>query len=138
MSHTVVWLPAAEEELAELWLTASDRDAITRASLEIECLLRIDPENEGESRQDQRRVLIAVAVCDPVRQLFTIYPDSLLTIREITSLVRPEMACRSRATASDIPIHPLRSVDAWGILPGKLLDCGAGDAGGTCRVGMNA
>jgi hypothetical protein len=32
MKFTVLWVPGAEQRLAELWLNASERDAITTAS----------------------------------------------------------------------------------------------------------
>jgi mRNA-degrading endonuclease RelE of RelBE toxin-antitoxin system len=57
MKYTVDWLPAAEQELTELWLSAADRDAITRASHRMDQRLRADPQNEGESRADGRRIL---------------------------------------------------------------------------------
>ena len=57
MNHTVVWLPAAERDLAELWLNSDQRDAITLASQQLERLLRNDPNNEGEDRPHQRRIL---------------------------------------------------------------------------------
>jgi hypothetical protein len=59
MSWTVVWLPGAERELAELWLEASDRNAVTEAAHWIDQRLKSEPENEGESRPDGRRILFA-------------------------------------------------------------------------------
>jgi len=76
MSHTVVWLPAAEQELADLWLMASDRVAITNASLEIDQLLTTDPENAGESRQDKRRVLFSA----PIAVMFRVLRDDRIVI----------------------------------------------------------
>ncbi|MBP87944.1 MAG: hypothetical protein CMJ64_14675 [Planctomycetaceae bacterium] len=59
MPFTVVWLPAAEADLADLWLNSGDRDAITKAASEIDKLLRRDPENSGESREEGRRILLS-------------------------------------------------------------------------------
>jgi hypothetical protein len=58
MSHTVIWVAAAAQHLARLWLNSAQRQAITAASDEIDRLLRRDPESQGESREDDRRVLL--------------------------------------------------------------------------------
>ena len=57
MSYTVVWKPAAEEELARLWTEAVDRDAITTAANEIDQWLRSNPHDQGESRSGAVRVM---------------------------------------------------------------------------------
>ena len=43
MSYTVVWKPAAEQELARLWTDADDRSAVTAADDEIDRLLKSAP-----------------------------------------------------------------------------------------------
>ena len=58
MIYTVLWTPAAEQELAAIWLGAADRNAITSAAHTIDTLLRVDPETRGESRHDTLRVLL--------------------------------------------------------------------------------
>jgi len=58
MKYTVCWKPLAEDQLAEIWLEASDRTVVTNASDEIERLLAIDPERLGQSRGGQKRVLV--------------------------------------------------------------------------------
>src|SRR5262249_46426250 len=58
MNFTVVWDPAAEQELAELWINAPDRNAVTQAANHIDRTLQTDPEQHGESRPDGRRILI--------------------------------------------------------------------------------
>ena len=57
MSYNVIWLPAAEDELAELWLDASLRAAITRASNDLDKQLRRDAPNAGESRSQDFRIV---------------------------------------------------------------------------------
>lgn len=57
MIHTVLWTPAAEQELATAWLDAADRGEVTRAANSIDRLLRVDPETRGESRYDAVRIL---------------------------------------------------------------------------------
>ena len=58
MRWTVVWLPDAESELAELWLASADRESITLAASQIDKQLRHNPEAVGESRASGRRILI--------------------------------------------------------------------------------
>ena len=60
MMWTVVWRPSAEQDLASVWLAAKDRAAVTRASDEIETVLRQVPELVGEVRFDTvRRVVVS-------------------------------------------------------------------------------
>jgi hypothetical protein len=47
MKYTVVWLHEAEDELALLWLAASDRNAITAAQAKIDKELAREPEVVG-------------------------------------------------------------------------------------------
>ena len=76
MNHTVVWLQSAEQELAELWLDAADRDAITNAASLIDQLLGANPENEGESRPAGRRILFVA----PLGAVFRTLPNDRLVI----------------------------------------------------------
>jgi plasmid stabilization system protein ParE len=71
MNYSVNWLPNAEQELAALWLNSSDRDAITSASSVIDQLLVRDPDNEGESRPNGRRIVFAT----PLAAIYRIHPD---------------------------------------------------------------
>ena len=48
--YTVIWQKVAENELAELWLAASDRRAVTRAASTIDAALSVRPLRLGESR----------------------------------------------------------------------------------------
>jgi hypothetical protein len=59
MSWTVNWLPDAEQELADSWLNAPDRDAVTHAAQTIDELLQRDPLKAGEFRPDGRRIVFA-------------------------------------------------------------------------------
>ena len=59
MNFQVIWVREAERQLTRLWLNhPGDRTAITAASHEIDRLLADDPENAGESRDGQDRILI--------------------------------------------------------------------------------
>ena len=65
MTFTVVWAPAAEKELAAIWLAAKDRDRLTAMASVLESLLRVAPQLLGESRDDNRRIILhgGLAVC---------------------------------------------------------------------------
>ena len=58
MKFTIRWIPSAERELAESWLAAPDRNAVTAAAYAIERLLEVDPLRAGESRPNGRRILL--------------------------------------------------------------------------------
>ena len=58
MKFTVIWSFTALNELAEIWLRASDRQAVTDAAEAIDQLLEADPMDVGESRAGGRRILI--------------------------------------------------------------------------------
>ena len=57
MRYTVLWTPAAEQDLARIWTDAEDRAAIASAADTIDVLLRDDPHLRGESRSGQLRIL---------------------------------------------------------------------------------
>ena len=58
MKFTVEWSRRALDAIAKLWLDHSDqRSAITQAIATIDQLLQFAPENQGESRDDDRRIL---------------------------------------------------------------------------------
>lgn len=58
MTWTVVWTPSAESELAAIWLPARNRAQVTAMVGALDGLLRTTPENLGESRSRNRRILI--------------------------------------------------------------------------------
>jgi plasmid stabilization system protein ParE len=59
MKYTVVWKPAAERHLAEIWMRADDRDAVARAADELDAALARNADQQGESREDGVRVTFA-------------------------------------------------------------------------------
>ena len=83
MKFTVVWKAKAEAQLAELWMTATDRTTIREAASEIENALRSDPVSFGESRDAQTRV----AVVAPLVVHFEVHEDdrrvTVLTLHSI-------------------------------------------------------
>jgi len=72
--YTVVWIPSAERDLADLWLTATDRAAVTRAANDIDRLVQHDPDQQGESRPDGVRILFVA----PLGVRFEVLPDDRL------------------------------------------------------------
>lgn len=57
MIFTVVWTPAAEQDLAAMWLNAGDRNAVSWAANCIERLLRHSPNAVGETFFDTVRTV---------------------------------------------------------------------------------
>jgi hypothetical protein len=56
MNYTVRWLPAAERELADLWLNSTRRADVTRAAHAIDQALQRSPQDLGESRPKKLRI----------------------------------------------------------------------------------
>lgn len=58
--YTLIWIPSALDDLAEMWLQADAamRQQITAASGEIDRRLKRNPLDEGESREQERRILL--------------------------------------------------------------------------------
>jgi plasmid stabilization system protein ParE len=48
MRYTVVWLSAAEDELARIWNAAPDRQAVTRAADQADRVLSTAPDTQGQ------------------------------------------------------------------------------------------
>lgn len=57
MRFTVVWTPAAEQDLAAMWINAGDRNAVSLAANGIERLLRHNPNAVGETYFDTVRTV---------------------------------------------------------------------------------
>jgi hypothetical protein len=57
MKYSVEWTASARSSLAELWLSASNRNEIQKAADEIDRILAHDPLNAGESRVSNIRVI---------------------------------------------------------------------------------
>jgi hypothetical protein len=59
VKYTVRWTRKARlQQLAQVWLDAPDRNAVTAATNEVDRLLATDPARQGESRAGGLRVLI--------------------------------------------------------------------------------
>jgi plasmid stabilization system protein ParE len=56
--YTVTWSPEAEQELAAIWVAATNRNQASQASREIDRRLRASPLGEGELHQGIQRLLV--------------------------------------------------------------------------------
>jgi hypothetical protein len=74
MSWTVVYRSSAQDHLANIWLNAPDRQAVTDAADEIDRLLASDPLNAGESRGGNTRIIVE----RPLTALYDVFPDDAL------------------------------------------------------------
>jgi hypothetical protein len=85
MKYTVAFSSRAEQQLAQIWLQAIDRQKVTDASIRIEELLRNDAEQRGESRPEGWRILIV----GPLAAAFEVSVDdrkvTVLSLRYISS-----------------------------------------------------
>ena len=67
MRFTVTWHPLAINELAQIWLDADDRNAVTRATSTIDQTLAYNPHNKGEEFYGDR-----LFVATPLAVTFTV------------------------------------------------------------------
>jgi len=84
MRYSVLWTPTARRLLAQLWLNASNRNDVQRATDEIDRVLKSDPLNAGESRVVNIRIIIE----PPLAAYFDVdEQDRRVTIWRIWSIV---------------------------------------------------
>jgi plasmid stabilization system protein ParE len=74
MNFTVVWKPTAESKLAKIWAEASDRRAVTNAADSIDLLLGASPNEVGESREQNTRILNV----SPLSVYYDVYEEDCL------------------------------------------------------------
>ncbi|HSG73419.1 MAG TPA: hypothetical protein VLA12_23590 [Planctomycetaceae bacterium] len=72
--YTVVWLKSVHHEVGEIWLAASNRNAVTAASAEIDRELAVDAEEKGKPLSEGLRVYDA----PPLRAVYTVDPGNRL------------------------------------------------------------
>lgn len=72
MNYTVVWLPNAVDELAALWTASARQAEVTVAAAELDQRLAVDPNAEGESRPNGRRITFV----PPLAIIFRVYENS--------------------------------------------------------------
>jgi hypothetical protein len=59
MKYTVTWLPDALNELAQIWVEASNREEASRAADHFDIALSLAPWAHGESREGGSRVVFS-------------------------------------------------------------------------------
>jgi hypothetical protein len=74
MTFTVVWQPSCLNDLATLWTTAPDRNAVAAASDIIDAVLRKDPYAFSESRSGDSRIMLV----SPLAVAYDVSPDDCL------------------------------------------------------------
>jgi hypothetical protein len=79
MRWTVVWHPDAINRLAEIWLEATDRNAVTRSAHVIDHAIRDDPERKGVDFYGDR--LYDEAPLSVVYRMSE--PDCLVTVLDV-------------------------------------------------------
>ena len=57
MIFTVIWLPAAEQDLASLWIGAAQRNSVSQSANQIDRELKKDPIHVGQTRSKDLRSL---------------------------------------------------------------------------------
>jgi hypothetical protein len=57
VNFTVIYVPKAEKQLVELWMSHPSRQAVSMAADEIDQRLGTNPTREGESREADLRIL---------------------------------------------------------------------------------
>lgn len=83
MRWTVVWLPQAEQELADIWTNSTDQSKVALATYEIETLLRFNPSGVGGSRDDGRRDIIR----RPLGAVYKLFPqDRIVQVQRVWKL----------------------------------------------------
>lgn len=80
--YTVTWLKGAQNDLAQIWIDAADREAVTRAADAIDVELATDAEGRGIPVKEGLRGLYL----PPLHVLFTVRePDRLVEVVSVRS-----------------------------------------------------
>jgi hypothetical protein len=73
VKYTVIWLPDAQDQLAELWMNATDRQTVSDAANQADHVLAEDPETKGVEFYGDRYLTVP-----PLRVVFRVKPDDML------------------------------------------------------------
>lgn len=71
MKYTVHYSPSAENELADIYLNAIDRQAVTKAAHQIDQMLAVDAHDKGRDCDGDRILRIG-----PVLVFFAVYRET--------------------------------------------------------------
>ncbi|MBW3543774.1 MAG: type II toxin-antitoxin system RelE/ParE family toxin [Planctomycetes bacterium] len=84
MRYTVIWVRGVRERLTTIWLDATDREAITKASHAIDVELAVDPSRKGSPLREGLRVL----EIPPLRVLYSVQDaDRIVEVLSIRSIL---------------------------------------------------
>lgn len=83
MRYTVIWLPVAKRQLAEIWVASSDRSEVARASHDVDRELTDDPDHKGQPFFGDRLLRVL-----PLEVMYRVRPDDRLV--DIMSLIELE------------------------------------------------
>jgi hypothetical protein len=84
--YTVTWLNQALEQLAEIWLRATNRQSITAAADAVDIELAVDPDTKGEAVAPKIRMLVVL----PLDVLFSLSePDRLVEVINVRLYFKP-------------------------------------------------
>ena len=84
--YTVTWLKGAQGHLAQIWVDATDRQAVTEAANAIDRLLAVDPTAQGEEVSEGLRRLSV----PPLHVLFSVRePDRLVEVATVRTDAPP-------------------------------------------------
>jgi hypothetical protein len=78
MRFTVIWSQHAQDQLAPLWLNATDRNVVTAAQYQVDQLLLVDPDTRGIPFFGSRLLLVA-----PPHILFTINTADMQEVYDV-------------------------------------------------------
>lgn len=73
MILTVTWDPDAQDELARIWMASQFPNSVTRASHQIDQILRVSASKAGEAAGTWRRITV-----DPLEVIYKVVPDDCL------------------------------------------------------------
>ena len=85
MRYSVIWMPSALADLAEIWTNSNRRHAVTSASTRIDQQLANAPMDVGESREGSIRVFIQF----PLGVLYEVDEASRLVVIRAVWNIRP-------------------------------------------------
>ena len=86
MKYSVLWVPGAEKDLADLWTDATDKAGVEQAANYIDHRLEYDPEQLGESRAHGQRILLAA----PLGVTFEVLPeDRIVRVLDVWQFKTP-------------------------------------------------
>ena len=78
---TVTWHPSAIDELAQIWLSAIDRNAVTNAVSAIDAILRNEPQKKGDEFYGDR-----IIVAMPLAVTFAVNEaDRIVQVLQVSS-----------------------------------------------------